>query len=165
MRATRWGVMAGLLLAGLARVPAQAPAVAQPPIAGTWKLNPQKSGVQVQPDYVEIRQYRMRPDGYLVGLLFTGDSRGLRYLQFTAKSDGRDYPEYSDQIVADMIAAGTPTPRTYAERKIDDYVAEWIDKVNGKITGHGRKIVAPDGKTLTITIDGRTAVRVYDRQQ
>jgi len=157
--------MAGLLLAGLARVPAQAPAVAQPPIAGTWKLNPQKSGVQVQPDYVEIRQYRMRPDGYLVGLLFTGDSRGLRYLQFTAKSDGRDYPEYSDQIVADMIAAGTPTPRTYAERKIDDYVAEWIDKVNGKITGHGRKIVAPDGKTLTITIDGRTAVRVYDRQQ
>jgi len=165
VRATRWGVMAGLLLAGLARVPAQAPAVAQPPIAGTWKLNPQKSGVQVQPDYVEIRQYRMRPDGYLVGLLFTGDSRGLRYLQFTAKSDGRDYPEYSDQIVADMIAAGTPTPRTYAERKIDDYVAEWIDKVNGKITGHGRKIVAPDGKTLTITIDGRTAVRVYDRQQ
>jgi len=165
VRATRWGVMAGLLLAGLARVPAQAPAVAQPPIAGTWKLNPQKSGVQVQPDYVEIRQYRMRPDGYLVGLLFNGDSRGLRYLQFTAKSDGRDYPEYSDQIVADMIAAGTPTPRTYAERKIDDYVAEWIDKVNGKITGHGRKIVAPDGKTLTITIDGRTAVRVYDRQQ
>ena len=140
------------------------PATPQPPIAGTWKLNPEKSGVQVPPDYVEIRQYRLRADGYLVGLLFTGNSRGLRYLQFTAKSDGKDYPEHSDQIVADMIAAGTPTPRTYAETKIDEYTTAWIDKVNGKITAQGRKIVSKDGQTLTITVDGQTAIRVYDRQ-
>ena len=140
------------------------PATPQPPIAGTWKLNPEKSGVQVPPDYVEIRQYRLRPDGYLVGLLFTGNARGLRYLQFTAKSDGKDYPEHSDQIVADMIAAGTPTPRTYAETKIDEYTTAWIDKVNGKITAQGRKIVSKDGQTLTITVDGQTALRVYDRQ-
>jgi hypothetical protein len=171
MRARTWGVVAGLLLGGLAgsaaaQVPLAAPATPQPPIAGTWKLNPEKSGVQVAPDYVEIRQYRLRPDGYLVGLLFTGDARGLRFLQFTAKSDGRDYPEYSDAIVADMIAAGTPTPRTYAERKIDDHVTEWFDKVNGTITGQGKKIVSPDGKTLTITIDGQpeSRARVYDRQ-
>ena len=157
---------AGLLLAGLAPVFAQSPppAVTQPPIAGTWKLNPEKSGAKVPPDYVEIRQYRLRADGYLVGLLFNGDSRGLRYLQFTAKSDGRDYPEHSDAIVADMIAAGKPTPRTYAETKIDDYTTAWIDKVNGKITAQGRKIVSKDGQTLTITVDGQTAVRVYDRQ-
>jgi len=167
MRVRTLGVLAGLLLAGLAPVLAQsqAPAVAQPPIAGTWKLNAEKSGVQVPADYVEIRQYRLRPDGYLVGLLFTGNARGLRYLQFTAKSDGKDYPEHSDQIVADMIAAGKPTPRTYAETKIDDYTTAWIDKVNGKITGQGRKIVSKDGQTLTITVDGQTAVRVYDRQQ
>ncbi|HET9013288.1 MAG TPA: hypothetical protein VFN38_15800 [Gemmatimonadaceae bacterium] len=140
------------------------PATPQPPIAGTWKLNPEKSGVQVPPDYVEIRQYRLRADGYLVGLLFTGNSRGLRYLQFTAKSDGKDYPEHSDQIVADMIAAGTPTPRTYAETKIDEYTTAWIDKVNGKITAQGKKIVSKDGQTLTITVDGQTAIRVYDRQ-
>ena len=165
MRATRWGVMAGLLLAGLARVPAQAPAVAQPPIAGTWKLNPQKSGVQLPLDYVEIRQYRLRPDGYLVGLLFNGDARGLRYLQFTARSDGKDYPEHSDQIVANMIAAGTPSPRTYSEIKIDEYTTAWIDKVDGRITAQGRKIVSQDRQTLTITIEGQTAIRVYDRQQ
>src|SRR6185436_4950826 len=50
--------------AGLAPVVAQspAPAVTQPPIAGTWKLNPEKSGAKVPPDYVEIHQYRLRAD-------------------------------------------------------------------------------------------------------
>lgn len=153
-----------LVLAAAATVSAQAPAPPQPPIAGTWKLNPEKSGVQVPPDYVEIRQYRLRPDGYLVGLLFSGNARGLRFLQFTAKSDGKDYPEYSDGIVADMIAAGTKTPRTYAETKVDDYTTAWIDKVDGKVTGQGRKIVSKDGQTLTITVDGQTSVRVYDKQ-
>jgi len=159
-------LVAVLLLAGVVPAFAQSKAapVPQPPIAGTWKLNPEKSGAKVPPDYVEIRQYRLRPDGYLVGLLFNGDSRGLRYLQFTAKSDGKDYPEHSDAIVADMIAAGTPTPRTYAETKLDDYTTAWIDKVNGKITGQGKKIVSKDGQTLTITVDGQQGVRVYDRQ-
>ena len=157
---------AGFLVAGLASVFGQSPPaeVPQPPIAGTWKLNPAKSGVQVPSDYVEIRQYRLRADGYLVGLLFNGNARGLRYLQFTAKSDGKDYPEHSDAIVADMIAAGTPTPRTYAETKLDDYTTAWIDKVDGKITAQGKKIVSKDGLTLTITVDGQKAVRVYDRQ-
>jgi hypothetical protein len=163
---SNWGAVAAFFLASLAPALAQAPAASapQPPIAGTWKLNPEKSAVQLAPDYVEIRQYRLRPDGYLVGLLFNGDSRGLRYLQFTAKSDGQDYPEYSDQIVADMIAANRKTPRTYAERKVDDYTTEWIDKVDGTITGQGKKIVSKDGKTLTITVDGQPQVRVYDRQ-
>src|SRR5262245_38895980 len=121
LQAVRPALWIAVLLAA-ATASAQSPPATppQPPIAGTWKLNADKSGVQVAPDYVEIRQYRLRPDGYLVGLLFTGNSRGLRYLQFTAKSDGRDYPEHSDQIVADMIAAGTPTPRTYAETKVDE---------------------------------------------
>ena len=141
----------------------QAPAAPQPPIAGTWKLNAEKSGAKVPPDYVEIRQYFLRPDGYLVGLLFNGNARGLRWLQFTAKSDGKDYPEYSDAIVADLIAAGTSTPRSYAETKIDDYTTAWIDKVDGKVTAQGRKIVSKDGQTLTITIDGQPGARVYDR--
>lgn|GEM_PF-2361911 len=145
---------------------AQAPANKQPLIAGAWKLNPEKSGVRVPPDYIEVRQYSLRPDGFLVGLLITGGPGGYHYLQFTAKSDGKDYPEYSDQIVADMIAAGKPTRRSYSERIIDDYVTEWIDKVDGKITAQGKKTVSKDGKTLTITVDGATSQpRVYDRLQ
>jgi hypothetical protein len=156
-----------LLLTATTAASAQTPAApvsSQPPIAGTWKLSPEKSGVQVRPDHVEIRQYRLRPDGYLVGLLFIGDARGLNYLQFTARSDGKDYPEYSAPIVADMIAAARPTPRTYAETKVDDYTTLWIDKVDGKITAQGRKIVSTDGQTLTITVDGQPGARIYDRQ-
>jgi hypothetical protein len=68
--------------------------------------------------------------------------------------------------MADMIAAGKQTPRTYSEKVIDDYVTEWADKVAGKVTLQGKKTISTDGKTLTITVDGRPAsqARVYDRQ-
>jgi hypothetical protein len=137
---------------------------ATPAISGVWKLNPEKSGMRVPADYVEIRQYTMRPDGFLVGLLIQGTPRAYHYLQFVARSDGKDYPEYSDQIVGDLVAAGQPTRRTYAEKMTDEYVTEWIDKVDGRITAQGKKTVSKDRKTLTITVDGSTTVRVYDRQ-
>jgi hypothetical protein len=144
---------------------AQTATVAQPPIAGVWRFNPENSTARIPPGATEIRQYVVRPDGFLVGLLITGMPQGpFHTLQFTAKSDGKDYPEYSDQNIADMIANGRATPRTYAERQIDEYTTEWFDKVDGRITGQGRKIVSKDGKTLTITVDGAPQVRVYDRQ-
>jgi hypothetical protein len=43
-------------------------------------------------------------------------------------------------------------------------VTEWIDKVDGRITAQGRKIVSKDRQTLTITVDGTSRVRIYDRQ-
>jgi len=145
---------------------AQAPAaVAQPKIAGVWKLNADKSGMRVSPGYLEIRQYAMRPDGFLIGLLIQGQPQGpFHYLQFTAKTDGKDYPEYSDPIVAEMIARGAPTSRTYSETLDDEYTTDWTDKVDGRVTGHGKKTVSKDGTTLTITVDGSPQVRVYDRQ-
>lgn len=135
-----------------------------PLIVGTWRLDAERSHAQVPPDYIEIRQYTQRPDGFLVGLLITGTPQAYHYLQFVAKSDGTDYPEYSDQIVAEMLAAGTPTPRTYAERSIDEYTTEWTDKVNGTVTAHGTKTMSKDRKTLTITVDGSANVRIYNRQ-
>jgi len=154
-----------LLLFAVPAQPQEPASRAAPPIAGVWKLNPEKSDLRVPSDYIEIRQYSMRPDGFLVGLLIQGTpARGYHYLQFVAKSDGKDYPEYSDPIVGDLIASNTPTPRTYAEHPIDEYVTDWTDKVNGRVTGHGKKTVSKDLKTLTITVDGSPAIRVYDRQ-
>jgi hypothetical protein len=136
-----------------------------PLIVGTWKLNTEKSKLPPMPaGYFDIRQYMMRADGYLVGLLMTSSPRGYHYLQFTARADGKDYPEYSDDVIAELIASGTPTPRSYAETVIDEYVSEWTDKVNGKVTASGRKTISRDGRTLTITVNGAPAVRVYDRQ-
>jgi len=135
-----------------------------PLVVGTWKLNAEKSNMRLPEDYMEIRQYRMRPDGFLVGLLMTRNVDGYHYLQFVARSDGKDYPEYSDQIVGDLVAEGKPTRRSYAETTLDEYVTEWIDKVDGRITAQGKKIVSKDGLTLTITIVGTSQVRIYDRQ-
>ena len=143
------------------------PAGAQtvPPIVGVWKLNREQSQMPpAPPGWLDIRQYALRPDGYLIGLLFTSNDRGVHYLQFTARSDGRDYPEYSDDLLADMIAGGKPTTRTYSETIVDEYVRAWADKVNGTVTASGRKIVSRDRKTLTITIDGRSQTLIYDRQ-
>ncbi len=137
---------------------------AVPRIVGVWKLNAAKSTMRVPPGATEIRQYIFRPDGFLVGLLITGLPDGTFHtLQFTAKSDGKDYPEYSDQNIAEMIAAGTPTPRTYAEQRLDESTTAWFDKMDGRITSQGKKIVSADGKTLTITVDGNAGVREYDR--
>jgi hypothetical protein len=136
-----------------------------PLIVGTWRLNAEKSNVRLPPDALEIRQYRMRQDGFLVGLLITSNAQGYHYLQFTAKSDGKDYPEYTETLLADMIAAGKQTPRTYSEKIVDEYVTEWTDKADGRITAQGKKTISKDGKTLTVTTDSATSPpRIYDRQ-
>ena len=136
-----------------------------PPIVGTWRLNPDKSNLRVPANHVEIRQYSLRPDGFLVGLLITTDPRGgYHYLQFTAKSDGKDYPEYTEALVADMVVAGKQTPRTYAETLVDEYTTDWTDKMDGKVTAHGEKIVSRDGKTLTVTVEGSSQTHIYDRE-
>lgn len=163
MRLTGFAAAIIVLLASSAS-PQERDGQATPLIVGTWKLNTDKSTARVPSGAMEIRQYSLRPDGFLVGLLITSNAGDYHYLQFVAKSDGKDYPEYSDQIVGDLVAAGRPTRRTYAEKAIDEYVTEWIDKVDGRITAHGRKIVSKDRQTLTITIDGASQVRIYDRQ-
>ncbi len=131
---------------------------ATPLIVGRWKLNAEKSNLRLPPEYLEVIQAIQPAAGWIsaVGLLITVNAQGYHYLQFTSeKCDGKDYPEYSDQLMADMIAAGQQTPRTYSEKVIDDYVTEWIDKVAGKVTLQGKKTISQDGKTLTITVDGR----------
>ncbi len=153
------------LIAPSPRARAQQRATETPAIVGVWKLNPEKSTMRAVPsDVFELRQYSLRPDGFLVGLLITRDSHGYHYLQFVARTDGKDYPEYSDQIVEDLVAAAKPTPRTYSETAVDGFVTDWIDKINGRVTARGQKIVSKDRKTLTITVDGATGVLVYDRQ-
>jgi hypothetical protein len=138
-----------------------------PLIVGTWKLNPEKSGMpNVPPQVFQIRQYKLREDGFLVGLLISANAQGrISYLQFTAKSDGKDYPEYTDDLLAEMIATGKQTSRTYSERLVDEHVAEWVDKANGRITAQGRKTISEDGKTLTIYVDSAPSrAQIYDRQ-
>jgi hypothetical protein len=138
---------------------------AVPLIVGRWKLSTEKSNMPPFPqNQFDLREYRLRDDGYLVGLLVTSNQSGYHYLQFTAKSDGKEYPEYSDALLAEMLATGKQTPRTYSETIVDDYVTQWSDKANGRVTGHGTKTISQDGKTMTILTEGSSRMLVYDRQ-
>jgi hypothetical protein len=77
----------------------------------------------------------------------------VNFLQFAAKSDGKDYPEYDSTTLADYQANGTSTRATYSEKRIDEYTVEVTDKVDGNVTAHGTRAVSEDGSTMTIELD------------
>ena len=138
---------------------------ATPLIVGQWKLNAEKSNVRLPPDSVEIRQYSLRPDGFLTGLLITVNAQGSHYLQFTAKSDGKDYPEYSDQLYG-----GYAKPRVNRHRALilrrQSTLRHGTIREAGKVIFQGKRTISKDGKTLTVTVDGGPSSQalVYDRQ-
>ena len=68
----------------------------------------------------DIRSYRLTDDGVLIGLALVVDARGEpRFLQFAAKPDGGDYPEFTEDSAAQYLIDGTPPSRTYSETPID----------------------------------------------
>jgi hypothetical protein len=80
------------------------------------------------------------------------DDRGNpSFLQFAAKPDGKDYPEFDARSAAQYLMDGSAPPATYAETPIDARTVEWVDKFQGRVTARGRKWVSADGQTLTFT--------------
>jgi len=47
---------------------------------------------------------------------------------------------------------------------VDEYTTDWTDKVDGKVTSHGKKIISKDGKTLTVKMDHSPQTYIYHRQ-
>ena len=130
-----------------------------PHILGTWKLNTGASQFLGPPPQSEVRQYSVADNGYLVGLAVFIDTQGNPgFLQFAMHNDGRDYPEYSSNVLAAFQIKGTPTPLAYSEKAVDDHTVQWFDKFGGRVTASGTKRVSEDGRTLTIEAD------VPDRQ-
>jgi hypothetical protein len=161
-----WLVIA-LLVCGAAPASAQVPY-----IVGTWKLNVAASRLPGPAPQTHVRRYSLADDGTLVGLAVVVDARGTPdFLQFAARSDGRDYPEFNSGLLAEWQTAGKATSREYSESPIDARTVTWTDKRNGQVISHGRKWVSDDGRTLTFTAivsgqAGQTATYLYvfDRQ-
>jgi hypothetical protein len=143
-----------------------------PYILGTWKLNAAASHLPGPPPQVHVRRYSLAPDGTLIGLAVTVDAKGNPdFLQFAAKSDGKDYSEFNSRFLAAWQIGGTKTPREYAEEPIDSHSVRWMDKYDGKVVASGKKWVSEDGKTLSFTSNGKNAkgedvvyLFVFDRQ-
>jgi hypothetical protein len=142
------------------------------PIIGNWIINYEGSAVTQAERPVDVRQYRLRDDGFIVGVAIWVDGAGNPgFLQFTAKSDGIFYPEDDSSTLAEFQALGKRTGRTYAETIIDSNTIEWIDKNLEVVTASGTKIFTNNGKRMTLLVnyenqEGEMASYqlVYDRQ-
>jgi hypothetical protein len=126
-----------------------------PAVIGTWKLNVEASKFPGPVPQTEVRSYRLTDGGVLIGVAVNIDAQGRpNFLQFAAKPDGKDYPEFDTRSAAEYLADGTAPARTYAEIRTDDpRKVHWIDKAGGKIISSGEKWVSKDGKLLSFTVD------------
>jgi hypothetical protein len=144
-------------LTGSIRMPAQA----TDPLAGTWKLNVEKSKFGAAPaPKSSILKYEIHGDE-VKNTSDTVEADGTKvHGSYTAKFDGKEYP-----------VTGDPDRDTTTMKRINAYATEVIGKKAGKPTITFRRVVSLDGKSLTLRetgVDGKgqkvSIVEVFDKQ-
>lgn len=135
---------------------------ADDPLMGTWKLNLSKSKYNPGPP-PRSRILKFEPSGSN-GIKLTNDG-------VTAKGEKTHVDEMFVQDGKDHPVTGSQDVDMQVNRQIDTYTTETISKKGGKTVQVLRRVVSKDGKTLTITVKGKTAtgaplddVRVFDKQ-
>ena len=131
------------------------------PFVGTWKLNSAKSvSGSTAPPENSLMKIEAQGNGIHVSRDLIPSRGATGHWEFTASFDGRDYPVVND-----------PGRDTVALKQIDSHTLEATNKKDGKITSSPRWVVSQDGKTLTLTWQGKTAagksvnnLRVYEKQ-
>ena len=159
IRAFEAGVTAVALVA--LALPGQ-PAMRQlDPWFGTWTLNMSKSSERAESVYKRVTS-RIEPwlDGIRVSYDMVGIRGGVTHTEWTGKFDGKDYP-----------MQGLDYIMTNAYRRIDDHSYEIVIKIEGTVTATAHVSVSPDGKTLNVATDQRSAdgkvsktTAVYEKQ-
>ena len=128
---------------------------------GTWKLNVAKSTFKPGPPPVaETRIYKAQPNGVKTTVRTTWADRLTTAVEYLANYDGKDYPVTGSRDV-DAVALS----------RMDDFTSAATLKHAGKEIGVARRVVSPNGKTMTITYKGINTrgdqvdnVAVYDKQ-
>ena len=131
-------------------------------LEGTWRANLAKSKYDPgpPPKVPGTIKWERAPGGWR----FTTDAvdaKGQKtHTETLEKDDGSEAP-----------VQGATNPTTRACKRIDDRTYEDRDTVNGKATITRRLVIAPDGKTLTVTMTGTNAegqkvnnVVLYEKQ-
>lgn len=125
-----------------------------PHILGTWTLNPAASQIPGPPPWSQVRRYAQTDNGFLVGLAVTVDAQGNpSFLQFSARPDGKEYPEHGVGSLAQYRMSGAGTPQTYSERRVDEYTVAWTDRNDDQVAASGTRRVSEDGRTMTLRVD------------
>ena len=116
------------------------------PSLGTWKLNVRKSEFHPGPGFrSETRSYEQQKDGVLV-TINTVDGRGRQVTSvYLTTPDGKQHK---------VSGAGGPAD-SVALKQIDDHRAESTLIHGGREIAKTTRVVADDGKTMTITYKGQ----------
>jgi hypothetical protein len=127
---------------------------------GTWKLNEAKSKISPGAPKNTTVVYEAAGDNVKVTIDGVGSDGKPTHNEWTGKYDGKDYP-----------VTGDPNSDARSLMKIDNRTLGFNVKQGGKTTISGRIVVAPDGKSRTVTTSGTDANgkkvssnAVYDKQ-
>ena len=127
---------------------------------GTWKLNEARSKISPGASRNTTVIYEAAGDSVKVKIDGIGSDGKPTHNEWTGKYDGKDYP-----------VTGDPNSDARSLTKIDDRTLGFNVKKDGKTTISGRIVVAPDGKSRTVTTSGMDATGkkisstvVYDKQ-
>ena len=127
---------------------------------GTWKLNEAKSKFAAGVTKNQTVVYQAAGDQIKVTIDgTTADGKSVR-IEWTGKFDGKFYP-----------LTGDPNNDERSYKKIDARTMESSSKKGGKAIGIARIVVAPDGKSRTVTStttnamgEKITSVAVFDKE-
>jgi hypothetical protein len=137
-------------------------AYAADPMLGTWKLNLARSRYYPGPaPKSQVRVYETSEEGTKETVTTINGDGELVTVIFPGIYDGRDYP-----------VTGSSQYDTIALHRINEYTAEASLKHGDKAIATARRVVARDGKTMTITVKSADShdssldiVAVYEKQE
>jgi hypothetical protein len=127
---------------------------------GTWKLNEAKSKIGAGAPKNTTVVYEAAGDNVKVTTDGTDSSGNPTHSEWTGKYDGK-----YDSVTGD------PNTDSRSVTKVNDHTLATSNKKGDKVVSTGRIVVAPDGKSRTLTMSGTnaagkkyTSTAVYDKQ-
>ena len=130
------------------------------PNLGTWKLNEGKSKIPAGVSKNTSVTYTADGDNLKAALEGVDAKGNPTHSEWTGKFDGKDYP-----------VTGDPNVDSRSITKVDDHHYKVASKKDGKVVQSGTIVIAPDGKSRTLTISGTNAAGkktsatfVYDKE-
>lgn len=129
------------------------------PNMGTWKLNDKASKFAPGATRNTTVTYSAAPNDMIKVVTDGTDKDGKAvHTEWTGKFDGKDYPATGETVY---------DSRSYT--KVDANTLSMTVKKAGKVVSSGKIVVAPDGKTRTVTTQSAANaamnnVAVYDKQ-
>lgn len=127
-------------------------------LAGTWKVNWDKSKMQNAPPASRrpamYREYRDNGDGFMLHTVILaspdGQSATLQLLG-AVRYDNKEYPTFTQERLTNFLATGKQPLQTVSFKVIDSYRMDWTDRTSGRVTADGSMTLAEDGRTMTMT--------------